>query len=588
MYKLTLEPCEEFEVVFKPKRSNQTQKIFMEDTYWYPQRIKGKRFISLNISSADTLKRFVPLALPEGNIFGEFPINDNEVCYVYSGSLTGNRVSASLGLRPFFVSNDTLFYFFPDEDFKTICHDVGMKVRKVVENSSGSVSIMDENLRKLRKILTTPIAANLGLYARFFELYCEDKCKAHLSYVNVDSQRYCTAKVGLHPLLHIVELIPSRAWTKERHRNLFVYLLQQDFLVDWVDITELDETRRIRILSGIKRITPEITRFNFKIRVNNMIKNLVNKCDIFTICYFLSRYEGGAATLKKLFDNLFYVLPEETEAYLSYPKFQPKLFIDGFEMHFILSGNIAKIYQMEMDLWEIFDEVASFGVGISEPKPHLRRYRFVCKAKRERQYIDYMDFPDILDGTCNAIITLVNQNELQFVKQQSRLKESWLKRINLRIVTPPQFETATLEAFGKSWILHRKVSKDIEMVHLFTIGDSDDRFGKNMDKGIIPEELKMGLEAKDFSLTKNACVEKEKDNRWRITDAKNIFVARKKDDLVDIYVKIKAKIVSADILTDYVCLVDQVAKFNFFRDVQSNFTALNRRLEEEFNFKMFG
>ena len=586
MYKLTLEPCEECKLAFKPKRSNEIRKIFMNDTYWYPQKIEDKRFISLNISSADTLKKFIPLALPEGNIFGAFPINNNEVCYVYSGSLTNNRISASLGLRPFFANENHLFYFFPDEDFKNICQDVEMNIKKVIEDSSGSVSIMNEDLKILRKILTTPIAVNLDLYARFFEIYCEKKCKAHLSYVK--SHKYCTAKVGLHPLLHIVELISSRAWIKEHDKNLFIYLLQQDFLVDWRDITELDETRQRRILSGIKEIIPEINRFNFKIKVKNIVKNLVNKCDIFTIFYFLSRYEGGSATLKKIFDNLFYSLPKETGEYLTYPKFQPKLFIDGFEMHFILlSENIGKIYQMRRNLREIFDKVDFFRVGIYEPKPHLRRYRFICKANREGQYIDYMDLPNILEVTCKAIITLVKQNKLEFVEEESRLKESWLKRINLKIVTPPQFEITTLEAFSKRWVLQRKVSKDIELVYLFTIDDSDEKFGKNIDKGIIPKELKNGLKTKGSPLSKNARIKKEKNNVWRITDDEKIFIANKSTEWVDIYVKIKGKIVSADVFCDYACLVDQEAKFNFFRDVQANYARLNRLLEEDFNFKLF-
>jgi hypothetical protein len=549
MYKLTLKPSKGYELVFKPRRSNEIRKIFMSDTYWYPQKIEDTRFISLNISSADTLKKFIPLALPEGNVFGSFSINNNDVCYVYSGSLTNNSVSASFGLRPFFVTNDTLIYLIPDEDFKkNICQDVNRYIRKVIEDGSGPTSLMDEDLKILRKILTTPIAANLGLYARFFEIYCEKKCKAHISYVK--SRKYCTAKVGLHPLLYIIESIPTETWIKEDDRDLFVYLLQQDFLVDWKDIADLDETRQRRILLGMQKILPEINRFNFKIRVRNIVKDLIDKRDIFTILYFLSQHEGGSATLKRIFDNLFFLLPKDAEKYLLYPKFQPKLFIDGFEIHFILMATRQKISQMKSDLKEIFDDVDSFRVGLYEPEQYLR-YRFICNAKREGKYIDYMDLPSILEDTCRAIITLAKQNKIKFVEKESRMKESWLKRLNLRIVTPPQFESTTLEAFSKKWILQRKVSEDIEKVYLFTIEDGNKICEENFDKGIIPEKLKNRLEIKGFQLSpQKARIEKKQDSVWMITDDKNHFIIIRSDDWVFIYVEIKGKIVSADVFCD--------------------------------------
>jgi hypothetical protein len=586
MYKLIFEPYEKNKLVFKPKKSDKIRKIFMKDTYWYPQKIENNQFISLNISSVDTLKRFIPLALPEGCIFGAFPINDNEVCYVYSGTLTDNPISASFGLRPFFATNDTLIYLIPDEDFKkNICQDVNVYVRKVIEDDSGPISLTDDDSKILRKIVTTPIAANLDLYAKFFEIYCKKRCKVHISHVN--SYKYCTAKVGLHPLLYIIESIPTETWIKEDDRDLFVYLLQQDFLVDWRNMTDLDETERRRILSEMQKNLPEISRFNFEIKMTKIVKDLIDKRDIFTILYFLSRHEGGSATLKKLFDNLFLLLPDDTEKYFNYPKFQPKLFIDGFEMHFILlSDNTRNFSRMKSDLRQIFDEVDFFKAGIFEPNRLLLRYRFVCRAKREEEYIDYMDLPDILENICKAIITLAKRNKMKFMKKESLMKESWLKRLNLKIVTPPQFERTTLEAFSKKWILQRKVSEDIERVYLFTIEDGNKICEKWFAKGTIPKELKIGLESKGFLLPKDACIEKKQDSVWMITNDKNHFIIIRSDDWVDIHVEIKAKIVSADVFCDYGCLVDQETKFNFFRDVQANYAYLNRLLEGKFGFKM--
>lgn len=589
MYKLTFEPGEGCKLAFKPKRSNEIQKIFVNDTYWYPQKVEEKQYISLNISPIDTLKKFIRLALAEGNIVSAFPINNNEVCYVYSGTLKDNPISVSFGLRPFFVTNDTLIYFVPDEDFKkNMCQDINVYIRKVIEDGSGPISLMDDDSKILREILTTPIAANLDLYAKFFEIYCKKRCKVHVSHLN--SYKYCTEKVGLHPLIYIIESIPTETWIKEDDRDLFVYLLQQDFLVDWMDMTELDEKRRIRIFSEMQKAIPEINRLNFEIKVKNLVKNLVKKCDIFTVLYFLTRYEGGSATLKKILDNLFYLLPRETGEHLSYPKFQPKLFIDSFELHFILrSEHIGKIDQMKRDLLKIFDKVDFFRAGRYEPKPYLRRYRFICKANREGHFIDYMDLPNLIGDTARAVITLAKQNNMLFIGEESRMKESWLKRLNIRIITPPQFETTTLEAFSKRWILQRKVSEDIEKVYLFTIEDANKIYEKYFDTGTIPKELKIRLDIRGLPLSQNACVEKKKGNVfWMITDDKNRFNINiiKRDIWVDLYVARKAKIVSADVFCDYGCLLDQETKFNFFRDLQANYAYLNRLLEEKFGFKM--
>jgi hypothetical protein len=198
-----------------------------------------------------------------------------------------------------------------------------------------------------------------------------------------------------------------------------------------------------------------------------------------------------------------------------------------------------------------------------------------------------MDLPNILEDTCKAVITLVKQNKLQFVEEESRMKESWLKRINLKIVTPPQFETTTLEAFSKRWMLQRKVSEDIEKVYLFTIEDDNVIYEKYFDTGTIPKELKIRLDISGLPLSQNACIEKKQDSVWMITDDKNQFIIIRRDAWVDLYVAMKAKIVFADVFCDYSCLVNQASKFNFFRDVQANYAYLYRLLEDDFNFKMF-
>ena len=214
----------------------------------------------------------------------------------------------------------------------------------------------------------------------------------------------------------------------------------------------------------------------------------------------------------------------------------------------------------------------------------LFRYRFKCKVKIGGRYVDYIDLPDVIEETCNAIRTLANQNGVEFVPGEPGLSESWLKRMSIKIVTPPQFEYAIFKAFAflRKWRLQRKVSEDVERVYLFSVVG----FEKELDKGVVPEVLKNKFKTEGFSLSENAIVEKGADNEWRITDNEDIFVVRKEEERLNIYAMLKCKIISADVFCEYPGLVSHQARFDYLRDMQSYYATLNRLLEKEFNFKV--
>jgi hypothetical protein len=59
---------------------------------------------------------------------------------------------------------------------------------------------------------------------------------------------------------------------------------------------------------------------------------------------------------------------------------------------------------------------------------------------------------------------------------------------------------------------------------------------EDLNKGILPKEIKRGLEIKDFFLSDNATVMKEKEDKWWITDEKmKNFIVRKEDEKLKIY-----------------------------------------------------
>lgn len=594
MYKLEIGLKEGCRLVFTPKKSDDLKKIFLSDTYYYPQKIDGKRFVSLNVSSFKAFEKNKKLALREGHIFGSFFIDGANVCYISSGSLRSNRISILLGLRPFFATDNTLIYYLPDEDFE---NTVLPELKKYCVSQLGLerkdfLNLKNEDLDVLKYVAATPLiridgklgssaSLNLDLFARFFEIYCGTNC-LDVNLIYGKPCDYCTAKLGLHLLLHIVKLVPSNIWLKKYHKDLIVLLLQQDFLGDWSDITRLNETKQKILLTKAKDFLPTIEDVqDLRKETNDILRIMISRHEIFKILYFLSRYEGGSPILKTIFDNLFNLLPKKTRKYLFSPNFQPKLFMDGFELHFIMkSDKRDKIVNMARMLQDIFDEVSYLRTGIDNFNPNLRRYRFMCQVKRGSFYIDNIDLPDVIEVMCNAITTIALHNKLQFNEN-----EAWLKKMNLKIETPPQFEEVVLEAFSKRWVLQHRLSEDVENVLLF---NSKKDLGRSLDGGIIPEELKIDFKTKGFSLSEKSFVKKEENKKWNILDNEKTFIIIAKDRELNIYATLNGLMISADIFCDYPSLMKQDFKFKYLRDVQINYAVLNKRLEEEFNFKMIG
>jgi DNA-binding transcriptional ArsR family regulator len=60
-------------------------------------------------------------------------------------------------------------------------------------------------------------------------------------------------------------------------------------------------------------------------------------------------------------------------------------------------------------------------------------------------------------------------------------------------------------------------------------------FKDDLNKGIISEKLKKIFKAEGFSISENAIVTKEKDDKWRITDREKIYIVKKEDEKLNIY-----------------------------------------------------
>ena len=79
---------------------------------------------------------------------------------------------------------------------------------------------------------------------------------------------------------------------------------------------------------------------------------------------------------------------------------------------------------------------------------------------------------------------------------------------------------------------------DKEKKYLFSLQEEIEEFEENLNKNIIPKELKKELEKNNFSLSHNTHVTNEEGGKWVITD-KEEFIVKKEDRKLKIYEKIK-------------------------------------------------
>ena len=66
--------------------------------------------------------------------------------------------------------------------------------------------------------------------------------------------------------------------------------------------------------------------------------------------------------------------------------------------------------------------------------------------------------------------------------------------------------------------------------------DVDTQLEDDLNKGVISEGLKNEFKTKkEITLSQNAYLKKEKDNKWRISDGRKIFIIKKEDKKLNIY-----------------------------------------------------
>jgi len=73
-----------------------------------------------------------------------------------------------------------------------------------------------------------------------------------------------------------------------------------------------------------------------------------------------------------------------------------------------------------------------------------------------------------------------------------------------------------------------------EVSYLFSM-DIDAQLESDLNNGIIPQKLKSEFETKGITLSKNASLVKEEDNKWKINDREEIYIIKKENKTLNIY-----------------------------------------------------
>ena len=404
-----------------------------DEVYWYPLKVIDNNILmSVDLTTESTYSHLKERWTRGGRIIVSSPINERYECFLYFGTIGDPRIVPIFKERPLLVKSGCIYYSFPDYDFDNIYREINSMENKLSED--------DASIRTKQKLCLD-----------FFENYFSHGWDLSLRYVkpkridrDVEKYGFHTNKIGLHPLLHLIQLIPDKEWDVEYYKQMFIFLFKNDFLVSWIDNIENSDEKEAILQKCEKFSNGEITTIpEFKNVLKKITKQLVNKHEFFGVLYLAAQCANQSSVFKALFNNLFELVPKEQKEWIGYPKFQPKLIVDDVELHFIQKArSLFKIKNMTNDLNRIFDEVNFYGL-------RDYRYRFICKVRVS--IWDYSLIPNRIGAIYDAVRTIARENHLSELT-----KEMWVKRIAVRFITPPQFEDDVLLAFSKNWFFRRK------------------------------------------------------------------------------------------------------------------------------------
>lgn len=410
-----------------------------QTVYWYPIKVCDEMFTSVTIIDRGQHETLKSKWVEDGRTIVSFNIDGYTVC-IYSGTVGDKRVIPLFNEKPFLVKDGNICYFIPNDE---LFNDIFYKVDDYIRNIQFSKRFkLDKKLYSNFQRASTDVEK----CKIFFEDYFQPGWTVELTSIETDVCAFCTRDIGLNPVLNLISIMPADMWENKYQKELFIYILKNGFLMNWIEVKQIDDAKlKIELKDTYTNITKEKLSDT---ELNNIIKSIINnlfyKGGIFHTLYKTAASASDESSVN-LFDLLFCLMPEEEIKYIDFPRVQPKVIINGIEFHFIQYAKKDKeIEDMKNELKKekIFDkELEVYKLGKADVNKGFFRYRFIGKIGIAQ---DYVYLPRTIRCISNAIKNIAKGRNLH---QEG--EEMWIRRIKIKIITPPQFEHDVWQAFGR-------------------------------------------------------------------------------------------------------------------------------------------
>lgn len=433
MYKLSL----------KPNRNNpfQNQTIF-----WYPILITPHgNLISLNISTNKNFEYLHKLS-NKGYVLSQYKLDRENICFIYQGNKIDKLID-NFGEKPFITQDGSINYYLSEIELNYIYKKIGDI------NDSGET-----------------VAENLELFT-INELSKRFGEEWDINFSKVKKPcDYCTDLILPHPIIQLIEHTDNQMFGKNYYKEMLIYLLSRDFLVSWINPDDIPTSLCRDILNKYNELSREKKdNYYLKSIIEKIVADLFNKFEIFRIVFLVAQCGSDDSILKVLMNNLYSILPPKNQDHIKIGciNFQPKFTARSVELHFIKKTEsewqLVQIYEClaEISKKVRFYDIVQHKMLDNEElirkamKKHQvgNRYRFISEISITPP-IDYSELHLKVSEVTDAIIAILNKRYSSNGNYSVSLKELWVKKIGLKIFTPPQFAESVQYSLSQKWIIN--------------------------------------------------------------------------------------------------------------------------------------
>jgi hypothetical protein len=414
--------------------------------YWYPIRVFGNYLISMNIGTIASFKMIKDEWIND-RIIASYILNKYNLCFFYIGEQGNKKIFDVFKDKSLIVKNNSLNYIFSDIEISDI-------LSKAMPPQL-STQFLDKPQREI------------FLYNLFVDIF-GDMWIVEFSEIKINCV-HCTKQISPHPIIHLLNFM---SFSKDYYKKIIYFLLQNGFLVEWTNTTQVIKNPNDYILITCQKLSDNkiLSRRDLDKTIETIVSEIFNKYEIFRIIRLATQSGNDDSILKRLIENLYDKLPTSEQKSIGYScaNFQPKLIITSVVIDFIITAESK--YQLE-SVYNSLKGISTkvFYYDTLNHKTIVEKYE-ILKAMHNNSEgrnrfrclidffpIDYQALPSKIYKISNAIkAVLINK------KIYNNIKEMWIKKIKTQIFTPPQFEDDILYSIAdnKEWFITRRTLND--------------------------------------------------------------------------------------------------------------------------------